>query len=140
MSTEISPFRRAAWSAIFFAGAFACTAAASSRPRTVTGNWGGVGAVLEAPAGENARIELDCAHGSIAGPLAVGKDGSFDWKGTFAGERGGPTRQEDAARDAPARFRGTLDGDRLSLRIEGASGATDLVLFRDRPGRLRKCR
>jgi hypothetical protein len=141
VSTEKGPSRRIAWSATLVAATFACSVAASPAARTVAGSWGGVGAILEAPAGEEARIELDCAHGSIAGPLAVAEDGSFDWKGTFVGERGGPTRKEDAGRDAPAaRFRGTLDGDRLSIRIEGASGGTDVVLFRDRAGRLRKCR
>lgn len=105
----------------------------------VTGSWGGVGAGLEAAEGEEPRIELDCAHGSIQAPLTVAGDGSFDWRGTFVPERGGPTR-EGTDKATAARYRGKLDGDRLLLTIEPASGKIELELFRNRAPRIRKCR
>jgi len=109
-------------------------------PSALTGSWGGVGAGLEAPEGEEPRIELDCAHGSIKAPLTVAADGSFDWRGTFVPERGGPARQGTDTTAMAARYRGTLDGDRLLLTIEPASGKIELELFRNRAPRIRKCR
>ena len=110
--------------------------------RTIAGSWGGVGASLEVPEKGPARIELDCAHGSIQAPLEVGPDGTFTWPGTFAGERGGPTRQEN--RDEPvANYRGALDGDTLTITItieSGKSTVGPLLLQKDRVPRLRKCR
>jgi hypothetical protein len=109
---------------------------------TITGSWGGTGTGLEAPEGEEARVELDCAHGSIPAPLTVAGDGSFDWRGTFVPERGGPTRQKDLDQAAlAARYRGTLEGERLTITIERASSAPmEVVLFRNRVPRIRKCR
>ena len=109
---------------------------------TVTGSWGGAGAGLEAPEGEPARLELDCAHGSIPLPLTVAADGSFDWAGTFSAERGGPTRQDATDRpEGKARYRGTLDGDTMSMKIATpGGGSVDVTLVRNQVPKIRKCR
>ena len=125
--------------ALFVTQSTGCSAT-SAVPRRVTGSWGGRGAGFEAPESGDARIELDCAHGSVGIPLAVAADGTFLWNGTYTVERGGPTRKEDA--EAPARYRGTLEGETITLTIETdtATVAGPLVLTRNEAPRIRKCR
>jgi hypothetical protein len=67
------------------------------------GVWGGTGIRVEVREGK-AKIELDAAHGETDGPLVLDGSGAFD-------AAGAPEKGE------PARFRGTLDGDVLTLTV-----------------------
>lgn len=104
--------------------------------------WGGDHVEREVTAA-GARLELDCAHGTIDEPLRADAKGAFEAKGTFTPERSGPTRDGDASRTAKASYSGTIKDDTMTLRIvvDGSerSGNT-YELVRDRPGNVRKCR
>ena len=84
--------------------------------RVPAGTWGGQGISLEV--GETgAKLEFDCARGAIPEPLAIDANGRFDQAGTWTRERPGPTRRGDETAGEPARYRGKLEGETLSLRI-----------------------
>ncbi len=103
------------------------------------GRWGGdhVALVVE-PA--SAQLELDCAHGSVPGSIPV-RDGAFDVAGVFVPEHGGPIRQGEVLPQHAARYRGTTDGQSMTLTIDvpglGSSGPFSLGLGRS--PRITKC-
>lgn len=103
-----------------FALVAALTVAASTptpAPASVPeGVWGGTGIRVEVREGK-AKIELDAAHGETDGPLVLDGSGAFDAAGTFARERPGPTRAGAPEKGEPAHFRGTVDGDVLTLTV-----------------------
>jgi len=104
------------------------------------GAWGGTGIRVEVREGK-AKIELDAAHGETDGPLILDASGAFDVAGTFARERPGPARAGAPEKGEPARFRGTLDGDILTLTVtlgRNAVAAGPLKARRGEPARLRK--
>src|SRR5436305_7479681 len=104
------------------------------------GTWGGTGLSVTVSS-TGAEVEFDCAHGRIEGTIHLGKTGSFDVKGTFAPEHGGPIlRDEDAAAYA-ARYKGRVAGDTMTVTV--LQGATKIGPFRVKRGArpiLRKCR
>ena len=105
------------------------------------GAWGGVGLKLVVLAG-GAKVELDAAHGTIEGPLSLDAEGRFESAGTLVRERPGPTRAggEDAGAE-PARYRGTISGDTLTLEITLTRSGTSIGPLQARRGasaRLRK--
>ncbi len=105
------------------------------------GDWGGVGLKLVVSA-RDAKVELDAAHGTIEGPLALDAEGRFEANGTFVRERPGPTRAgaEDAGAQ-PARYRGTIAGETLTLEITLTRSGTAIGPLQARRGanaRLRK--
>ncbi len=105
------------------------------------GIWGGIGIRVEI--GETAtKIELDAAHGRIDGPLALDDGGRFEAAGTLVRERPGPARagDEDAGAE-PARYRGTIAGETLTLEVALPRTGTSLGPLQARrgaPARLRK--
>jgi hypothetical protein len=111
-------------------------------PRVTEGRWGGIGIALDVTASD-ARIELDCAHGTIEGPLALDADGGFDQPGLLVRERPGPARvdEENQQKGVPVRFVGRLEGGTLTLRIvrPNAPEANPLSARLDQAPRLRKC-
>jgi len=104
-----------------------------------SGTWGG--SHIQMTVGpQGATLELDCAHGTIAEPIRVGRDGRFKISGTYAPEHGGPTREgEETGR--PAVYTGRLDGQTLSLAIafEGGEEIGTFELVHGRSGRITKC-
>jgi hypothetical protein len=100
---------------------------------TLTGNWGGPNAGLEATA-SGATFHFKCgARGEVASPLKVDAAGRFDQAGTYdpALVAGGPR---------PAVFRGDLRGSQLSLNVnvdQAALGPYQLV--KDAPARFDVC-
>ena len=67
-------------------------------PRVADGRWGGVGLSLDVTS-TGARIELDCAHGTIDAPLSLDADGAFDAPGRLVRERPGPVRMDENEAD-----------------------------------------
>jgi ketosteroid isomerase-like protein len=114
---------------------------AGDEPKSsLVGSWGGDGAGMEIAA-DGARLEFDCAHGTIDGPMRTDDTGSFDANGTYVREGPGPTRR-DARAGAPARYRGKVEGDSLSLTVElpGADMSPGtFTLTRGRLPRVRTC-
>jgi hypothetical protein len=105
------------------------------------GSWGGVGLRVEFGA-SGAKVELDAAHGAIGEAIALDAEGRFEATGTLVRERPGPTRVggEDAGAQ-PARYRGTIAGDDLTLEITLTQSGTAIGPLHARRGanaRLRK--
>ena len=64
-----------------------------------------------------ATFEIDCAHGTIEGPLSLDAHGRFDNRGEYVRESGGPDLQFPRPDTHPARFTGWSDGRRMTLKI-----------------------
>ena len=111
-------------------------------PRVAEGRWGGTSVAIEVTSA-GARIEFDCAHGSIDGPLELDADGRFDLPGTFARERPGPVRMgQPEEKGAAVRYVGRLEGETLTLRIvwpNAAKPSSSFTAELGRTPRLHKC-
>jgi hypothetical protein len=84
--------------------------------RVSVGSWGGAHVALQVKE-EGATFEIDCAHGSIEGPLTLDAQGRFDSRGMYVREHGGPEREGQQPETHPARFKGWSDGKRMTLTI-----------------------
>lgn len=103
--------------------------------------WGGDHIEMEVTR-TGARLEFDCAHGTIDEPLRPDPQGAFKVKGTFTAERGGPTRDENQP-PPKATYSGTIYGTAMSLQVVvegGDARGTIYELIRDQRGNVRKCR
>ena len=121
--------------------AVSCAGAAAGAERVKTGQWGGRGVLLEVTR-KGARLELDCAHGAVKGPLALGVDARFEAKGMFVRERPGPVRVGEETEGEAARYVGVVQGERMTLEIvltRTKETVGRFTLERDKPPRLRKC-
>lgn len=122
-------------------GAAAGCTGASSSPNDGTpllGAWGGehIGLVLSETGG---RVEYDCAHGGIAGPLTPSA-GYVEATGVHVPEHGGPVREGERPDSLAARYVGRVRGDRLTLRvIVGADTLGPFELRRGAEARVLKC-
>ena len=108
--------------------------------RIPIGAWGGDHIAVEV--GEkSAKIEYDCAHGVIEGPLTVDANGRFNLRGTHTPERGGPIRADEQPRSQPARYDGAVSGNKmtLTLRLEDADDET-FTLEKGKEPNLFKCK
>lgn len=104
------------------------------------GTWGGDHVRLTV--GEiDAGIEFDCAQGTIIGPYLVGRDGRFDWSGTFERGTGGPVRIDRPPQSVPAGYFGTVRGPEMLLNVRLADGTIlgPFQLERTREARLTRC-
>ena len=113
----------------------------AQKTRIATGVWGGLHINLEV--GRNsAKVEYDCAHGSISGPLVVDDNGKFELRGSFTPERGGPVRADETSQAQEATYAGTINGNTmtLTLKIAGADETETFTLERGKAGRLVKCK
>ena len=108
--------------------------------RIPSGVWGGEHISIEV-AEKSASIEYDCAHGLIEGPLVLDAEGRFNLRGTHTPERGGPIRADEKAQSHPAKYVGSISGNKmtLTLKLEGADDET-FTLERGKQGELFKCR
>jgi hypothetical protein len=119
-------------------------AAALARPSPrsgVTGEWGGQHVRLSILK-HGAEVEFDCGHGSLDEPPAPGKNGGFSVKGRYVAERGGPTLKDVTAPSQPARYEGSIAGERMTLKlaIDGGDTLGPFELTRGGHARLVKCR
>jgi hypothetical protein len=123
---------------LWWGTAGATPGAAASVP---AGAWGGPRISLIVTAA-GANYELDCAHGTIEGPLALDGAGRFSARGMHVPEQGGPVRSDDPPAAQPALYTGALTGQTLTLTIflpgENRAEGT-FTLERDQPVRLVKC-
>ena len=122
-----------------------CAAAPSSpsamQGRVPDGSLGGIGIRIDVVASET-RLEFDCAHASLA-PLVLDADNQFDVTGALVLEHAGPLRQDEPERTEPARYRGRLDGETVTLSVtltDSGESAGSYSATRGQPPRLRKCR
>ncbi len=121
----------------------ACAAnpgSATRLDRVPNGDWGGQHVRLSVD-DTGGKVEFDCAHGALQQPLTLDSGGRFDVAGTLVGE-GGPTPKDETAAARPARYRGTTDGQTMSLEVtlESGESAGTFALGLGRQPRLFKCR
>jgi len=110
--------------------------------RVDPGIWGANGIALEVTA-SGARIEYDCAHGTIPGPILLDADGRFDVEGRHFREHGGPIREGEDSDGQPVRYTGRVAGDAMTLAVTPAGSDAAIsshTLVRGKTGRLHKCR
>src|SRR5262245_23188083 len=113
-------------------------AAAVSDTAMARGVWGGDQLIVEIVA-DGADVEFECARGRITKSVKLDARGDFDLPGTFTPQTPGPTR--DDAAGAPARYRGHVEGDTLTLTVtQGSAKLGPYTLTRDRRPILKKCR
>ena len=114
--------------------------AADRLAQVPSGDWGGPHVQLTV-ADTGGTVEFDCAHGSLGQPLALDDAGHFDVPGTLVSEAG-PTQKEDTRPGQAVRYRGSTDGQKLSLEVALASGESggSFSLTRGGTARLLKCR
>jgi hypothetical protein len=99
-------------------GFLAMLGQAESLLRSITlGPWGGEHIKMIVTAG-GAKIEYDCARGTIDEPLMVGNNGKFEANGSHVFERGGPISLGEPPPDRhPAQFHGWTDGRQMRLTV-----------------------
>lgn len=92
------------------------TSPAGIPQRLPTGNWGGdhIGLIVT---GAGAKIEFDCAAGTIDEPVALDRLGRFEKMGTYTRGHGGPIRVDEPPDIHPARYTGSSDGKLLIVTI-----------------------
>ena len=106
----------------------------------LTGNWGGDRAGMQVTDGA-ASLDFDCARGSIDGTITPDEQGRFDVPGWYAEEGPGPVRPGQV-RGKPARYRGKVEGNTMTLSVELSGTDVSIgtfTLVRDRLPRIRKC-
>jgi hypothetical protein len=115
---------------------------AGSSTAVAPGLWGGEHIRLDVVK-TGAKIEFDCAFGTIDEPLRAGDDGSFEARGTYVFESGGATRKGDPRpRGRPAVYRGRIDGDEMRLTVTLSDSGHEIGTFTLHLGRaphLDKC-
>ena len=105
------------------------------------GTWGANGIAMEVTEA-GARIEYDCARGTITEPLVLDADGGFHVKGRHFREHGGPVRDGEESNGQPVRYTGRVTGDTMTLAVrpEGSDTAiSSHTLVRGKTGRIHKC-
>jgi hypothetical protein len=90
-------------------------AVAGEARRIASGLWGGDHLRMMV-SDMGARLEYDCAVGTIDQPIVLDASGRFAAKGSYAPERGGPSRDGSAA-VARARYTGRVGGDTMTLTL-----------------------
>jgi hypothetical protein len=124
------------------AGAGLASGASGGAPkRAQAGAWGAVGIAMEVTE-SGARLEFDCAHGTVSEPLLLDSEGRFDVKGLFFREHGGPIREGEAPKGEPVRYSGQVTGENMTLTVkpEGSdSPIGSFTLLHGKTGRLHKC-
>jgi len=103
--------------------------------------WGGEHVALTVSE-TTTHVELDCAHGDIAGALRTRSDGTFSTSGMFVREHGGPIREDEKADARPAMYLGRVSDETMELTIrltDPESPIGSFRLTRGAPGRVVKC-
>ncbi len=106
----------------------------------LTGEWAGDRARLTLSA-TGGTIERDCGSGAIKGPLRLDAQHRFKASGTFEAYAPGPTPADVSPSLQPTLYRGTVNGDAMTLiiKVKGAAEPTTLHLVRGKRVKLIRC-
>ena len=110
--------------------------------RLATGIWGGEHIRVEVT-DSGADIEFDCAHGSIDQPIVLDSTGTFDVKGKYTPQHGGPIRSDEANNDRVVRYVGMVKDQELTLTISSDNPKETIGTFtltHGNEGKVMKCR
>jgi hypothetical protein len=106
------------------------------------GLWGGEHISMEVTE-QGARIEYDCAHGSIDQKITYDSQGRFNAAGTNVREHGGPTRRDEIPDSHPAEFTGQIKNNTMTLTVTETDikelVGTFTLVYEQKP-RIVKCR
>jgi hypothetical protein len=80
------------------------------------GLWGGEHMSLSV-GDRDARLECDCAHGTIDQPMRVDRKGHFNVTGTHIREGGGPITKGERLDRHPALYTGQVAGNKMVITI-----------------------
>lgn len=99
---------------------------ATKKTETVTiGDWGGRHVQMEVRR-DGARLDFDCAHAAINQTLKLDRSRRFDVPGLYVREHGGPIRADEDQSGRPARFKGHIIGQTLTLTVT-LDGSADVI-------------
>src|SRR5438034_731610 len=96
--------------------------------RLPAGIWGGDRIQLSV-ASDGGATDFDCAHGTIEQPIVVDRGGRFAATGHHVFEHGGPVRDDEPPNRHPARYRGQITGDTMTLTITLTDTAQEVGTF-----------
>jgi hypothetical protein len=105
-------------------------------PPPLQGVWGslpGSERMLLTVDAAGARFEMDCASGSLSGPITPGADGKFVAAGMMEQHQAGPQRADKAANALATQFSGQLAQGELTLTLT-PPGASMPQVFKLREG------
>jgi major membrane immunogen (membrane-anchored lipoprotein) len=105
------------------------------------GAWGGDHVRLSVTAND-ASVEFDCAHGSVAQAVRLDANDRFDVAGVYVREHGGPVRVDEPPDSHPARYSGTVNGGVMQLTVTTTDDNREVgsfVLVLGQAGRIVKC-
>ena len=105
------------------------------------GQWGGADISMTI-ADDGTQIEFGCAHGHIDEQINPNSEGEFSVKGTYVREHGGPMRNDETQDQQRATYKGTVNGEKMSLSVSLTEGNVDVGTFtleRGKSGRIHKC-
>lgn len=89
--------------------------------KALEGQWGGDRMQFTVHQGKG-TVDLECARGTVNGPIKLSTKAQFEAKGSFELLRGGPQRVDEVPTPATARYAGTLVGQTLRLEVWPAPG------------------
>jgi hypothetical protein len=114
--------------------------ALEAKPAYLAGGWGGPHAGMTFEGGL-AEVQFDCASGSIDTLVYLGKDGSFQAKGTYREGAFGPVRVGRIFRAHPATYSGNVTKDLMVLNVELEDGTKvgNFNLAKGVPAQLTRC-
>jgi hypothetical protein len=64
-----------------------------------------------------ARFEFDCAHGNVSTPIILDARNQFDAEGVYVRESGGPERPGQRPDSHTVRYRGQVEGERVTVNV-----------------------
>jgi|SRR6266850_5657332 len=115
---------------------------APANRRLATGIWAGEHISLEVTE-RGAKVEYDCAHGTIPRRILLDRRGRFDVVGQHVAEHGGPVRRDEQLTSLPVRFTGRVNGKRMTLTLRNSVTKEligNFILDYGQEPRLMKCR
>ncbi len=109
---------------------------------SIIGSWAGNHISIEVTE-QGAKIEYDCASGTIDKKIILDKNHRFNVLGTHTEEHGGPVRQNEQSNNYPVRFIGRIRGRKMTLVIKRKDNNKMIgtfILIRGQESSLVKCR
>jgi hypothetical protein len=106
------------------------------------GMWGGPHISIEVT-GQGARLDYDCAHGTIDHKLMTDRTGHFKASGLHFKEHGGPIRADETEQGEPASYTGKTNGQTMTLTVtltKTHEKVGTYTLTHGKSGRIMKCK